>query len=493
MFEELFKMFDQHNESLYLVGGFVRDFLSAQDSDFLWESAYKIDPNSVPKRFALATEYFWGDVESGKIDIDFATSALPEKTIQILKESGLKVIPIGKEFGTIQTFWKDKKIEITTFRCDESYKKGSRKPSVKFGKTIEEDLARRDFTINAIAMDKDGKIIDPFMGHNDLIEGLLWSPDRNYGNSKENPSMAAFTDDPLRMLRAYRFEARGIAQCSWQVGEAIEKLKKEIHMVSAERIFDEFSKILMSKYAHEALDHMAKSGLLGEVFPELQRVIDFKQNQGKWHSKLVWPHTLGVVQQSPQILEVKWSALFHDIAKPLTYSESPDGVHFYGHDWKGSLVWDEVAHRLRMSNEFRDYVHFLIYEHLQPSLLSSEGVNHASNKALRRLMFRAGDKLDNLFHLSLADITSHRPDIVAERRANCLALWARCKKLAEEQQIIRIKLPKGTGLIVANALGINPGKKLGEVMAKLEQMLIDGEISIDSDFAQVAKNISAKS
>ena len=249
----------------------------------------------------------------------------------------------------------------------------------------------------------------------------------------------------------------------------------------------------MSKYAHEALDHMAKSGLLGEVFPELQRVIDFKQNQGKWHSKLVWPHTLGVVQQSPQILEVKWSALFHDIAKPLTYSEGPDGVHFYGHDWKGSLVWDEVARRLRMSNEFRDYVHFLIYEHLQPSLLSSEGVNHASNKALRRLMFRAGDKLDNLFHLSLADITSHRPDIVAERRANCLALWARCKKLAEEQQIIRIKLPKGTGLIVANALGINPGKKLGEVMAKLEQMLIDGEISIDSDFAQVAKNISAKS
>ena len=146
-----------------------------------------------------------------------------------------------------------------------------------------------------------------------------------------------------------------------------------------------------------------------------------------------------------------------------------------------------------MSNEFRDYVHFLIYEHLQPSLLSSEGANYASNKALRRLMFRAGDRLDNLFHLSLADITSHRPDIVAEKRANCLALWERCKKLAEEQQIIRIKLPKGTGLVVADALGINPGKELGEVMKKLEQMLIDGEVSVDADFAQVAKNISAKS
>jgi len=480
MFEELFKAFEVEGESLYIVGGFVRDLLDARMDDDLYLSASKMEPDKYPPRFVLTEERFWERVETGEIDVDFATSALPMKTIEILKANGFRVIPIGIEFGTIQTFWKDRKIEITTFRCDESYKKGSRKPSVQFGKTIEEDLARRDFTINAMAMDKEGKVIDPFGGHADLIEGLLWTP-------KE--ADISFTDDPLRMLRAYRFEARGIATLSWQVGDAIERLKKEIHMVSAERIFDEMSKILMTKDPGRSLDYMARSGLLGEVFPELQIVVDFQQNQGKWHSKRVWPHTIEVVRQSPQILEVRWAALFHDIAKPQTYSETETGVHFYQHDWKGALVWDGVAQRLRVSKEFRDHVHLLVYEHLQPSLLSSEGVNHTSNKALRRLMVRVGDKLDNLFHLSLADITSHKPEIVAEKKANCMALWERCKKLNEEQHVTRIKLPTGTGMVVAEALGIQPGRALGEIMRKLEQMLIDGDIATDADFAAVAKNM----
>lgn len=480
MFDELFKAFESEGESLFIVGGFVRDLMGARMDDDLYFSAQKLDPEKHPPRFVLAEEYFWDGVNSGRIDVDFATSALPEKTIQILKANGFKVIPIGIEFGTIQTFWKEKKIEITTFRCDESYKKGSRKPSVKFGKTIEEDLGRRDFTINAMAMDKEGKLIDPFGGMADLIQGLISTP-------KE--AEVSFTDDPLRMLRAFRFQARGLGSLCALTGKALEELKKEIHMVSAERIFDEMSKILMTKDPGRALDHMARSGLLGEVFPELQKVVDFKQNQGKWHSKLVWPHTIEVVRQSPQILEVRWAALFHDVAKPQTYSETETGVHFYQHDWKGALVWDQVADRLRVSKEFRDHVHVLVYEHLQPSLLSSEGVNHTSNKALRRLMVRVGDKLDNLFHLSLADITSHKPEIVAEKRANCMALWERCKKLNEEQQVSRIKLPTGTGIVVAEALGIKPGRELGEIMRKLEQMLIDGDIAVDADFAQVAKEI----
>lgn len=483
MFQELFQAFESQGESLFVVGGFVRDLLNARLDDDLYDSAMRMEPLKYPPRFVLTEEHFWDRVESGEIDVDFATSALPEKTIEILKSKGFKVIPIGIEFGTIQTFWKDKKIEITTFRCDESYKKGSRKPSVKFGKTIEEDLGRRDFTMNAMAMDKDGKLIDPFGGHADLIQGLIATP--------KEPEIS-FMDDPLRMMRAFRFHARGLGSPDVFVGQTIERLKKEIHMVSAERIFDEMSKILMAKDPGLTLDHMARSGLLGEIFPELQIVIDFQQNQGKWHSKKVWPHTIGVVQQSPQILEVRWAALFHDVAKPQTYTETDTGVHFYQHDWKGAIMWDQIAHRLRVSKEFRDHVHTLIYEHLQPSLLSSEGVNHTSNKALRRLMVRVGDKLDNLFHLSLADITSHKPEIVAEKRANCMALWERCKKLATEEQVTKIKLPTGTGLVVAEALGLKPGKELGEVMRKLNEMLIDGDITVDSDLVQVAKDIMKK-
>lgn len=484
MFKELFSAFEEQGESLYMVGGVVRDLSLARIDDDLYFCNKKLDP-TLPNRFALREEYFWEDVRSGKIDVDFATSALPDKIIQILKSKSLPVIPIGIAFGTVQTYVDNKKVEITTFRCEESYKKGDRKPSVIFGKTLEEDLARRDFTINAMAMDKDGKIIDPFEGLSALVLGLLHTP-------QDNPEIS-FSDDPLRMLRAFRFEGRGYGLLGRSEFEAIEKLKKEINTVSSERIFEEMSKILMSPRAEVALEHMAESGLLGVIFPELQVVIDFKQNQGKWHSKQVWPHTLQVVKNAPQILEVKWAALFHDVAKPQTYTEGPEGVHFYQHDWKGALMWDQVADRLRTSNEFKRHVSTLIYEHLQPSLLSTDGVDHASDKALRRMIVRLGDKLDNLFHLSVADITSHKPSVVAQKKANCLALQDRCKKLNEEQLVTKIKLPTGTGNVIGEALNIKPGKELGQVMKKLEQMLIDGELTLESNFAEEAKRIFEKS
>lgn len=465
MFNELFKAFEAEGEELFYVGGFVRDYLSTPDEMV---------------GFAHAVEWLWEAVSRGEKDVDFATSATPEKTIQILKKAGLRVIPIGIEFGTIQTLISGVKVEITTYRCGESYKKGSRKPSVVFGKSIEEDLARRDFTINALAMTKDFKIIDPFGGQEDLKNLTLRTP---------IDAKTSFGDDPLRMLRGARFVSRFGMIVSDFTFEGMCEMAQEMKNISAERIFDEMSKVLMTPDPTPALQLMADTGLLKVVFPELQKVVDFQQNQGKWHSKLVWPHTLEVVRQSPQILEVRWAALFHDVAKPQTYSETETGVHFYGHDWKGAQVWDQVALRLRVSKEFREHVYFLVYEHLQPSLLSSEGVNNTSDKALRRLMVRAQDKLENLFHLSLADITSHKPEIVAEKKANCLAMLERCRKLSQEQQVERIKLPSGTGTLVAEALGLKPGRELGQVMKKLEQKLIDGEITLDVNFAEEAMKI----
>jgi poly(A) polymerase len=475
----LFDAFERAGEELFFVGGFVRDWKFAEMDDDLYNSANKLDPAQHPWRLpSHARQEFYFKVLRGEIDVDFATSARPERTMEILKLAGMKSVPIGIEFGTVQTFLGSLKVEITTYRCSESYTKGSRKPSVVFGKTIQEDLARRDFTINAMAMTRDGTIIDPHGGFMDLCEGLLWTP----GDVE-----VSFGDDPLRMMRAARFTARGIASPSWQVGEGVKRLAHRIKDVSSERIFDEMSKLLMSRDPGAGLHFMAEEGLIRHIFPELQIVIDFKQNQGKWHSKKVWEHTIGVVEQSAPILEVRWAALFHDVAKPQTYQETDTGVHFYQHDWKGALAWEGVARRLRVSNEFRDHVYTLIYEHLQPSLLAEQG---ASDKALRRLAHRLGDKLDNLFHLSIADITSHRPDIVSEKTKNCRALKARIDELLKQQDIVRIKLPSGTGTVLSQALGLKPGPELGKLMKALEQKLIDGELTMESDFVAAAKELT---
>jgi tRNA nucleotidyltransferase/poly(A) polymerase len=360
MFEKLFTAFEHAGEELFFVGGFVRDKLH---HDFMNDPVLTGDPLG-----PLVNKFVPNDV-------DFATSAKPEKTIEILKKNGLRAIPIGIEFGTVQTVIGDMKVEITTFRCAETYKKGSRKPSVRFGDNIEEDLSRRDFTFNAMAMRKDGSIIDPFGGHADLIQGLIHTP--------INP-VESFSDDPLRMLRACRFEARGIGRLGWETGRAMTELAHKIKEVSAERVFEEVSKILMSPHPEAGLTVMVSAGLMAEVFPEIQALVEFRQNQGKWHSKLVWPHTLEVIKNSPPILEVRWAALFHDVAKPQTYSEGDDGVHFIGHEWKGALVWDRIAKRLRMGGEFQKHVNVLIREHLQFSALA--GAPGLTNRSIRRFV-----------------------------------------------------------------------------------------------------------
>lgn len=469
MFEQLFKMFEENGEELYLVGGFVRDHIFADMQD---DPVIGGDGHSSKDALQNA-------IKSGEKDVDFATSAHPEKTIKIFKQHGLRAIPIGIEFGTVGTKVDGVKVEITTFRCAESYTKGSRKPAVVFGDTIESDLARRDFTINAIAMKQDGALIDPFGGAADIIQGIFGTP--------IEPEVS-FSDDPLRMLRACRFQAR-----EWNLegstGMAMTKLAHKIHEISKERVFEEISKLLMSKDPTKGLTLMVGTGLMNELFPEIQAVVDFKQNQGEWHSKAVWPHTLQVVRESPQILEIRWSALFHDVAKPQTYTETDTGIHFYQHDWKGALKWDEIARRLKVSNNFKRDVHTLIFEHLQPSLLA-RSVDAPTDKALRRLVRRLGTRtmLDNLFHLSAADITSSKPERVTEGRARTVRLKERIDALLDAEDIITLKLPKGTGTELMNALGLRRNK-LGEVMKILTQRLVDGDITLGSNFVAEAAQI----
>jgi len=441
--KKLFDVFEKESEQLFLVGGFCRDFLLGVESN----------------------------------DIDFATSARPERTMAILKRAGLPAHPTGIEFGTILTEVDGEKVEITTFRAD-TYDKDSRKPKVVFGDSIEHDLARRDFTINAMAIDKDGKIIDPFNGQRDLEECILDTP---------SSPLVSFSDDPLRLLRAARFIAKLELTAAGRLQFGAIAEAKKIKKISGERIFEEMSKLLMVPDPKPGLDFLVGTGVMKFVFPELQALVDFKQNQGEWHSKLVWPHTVQVVQQCPQKPEVRWAGLFHDCAKPETYTETETGVHFYQHEVLGANIWRDTAKRLKVSNKFRNHVNDLIFNHMQPGLITFAG--NVSNRALRRLAqkMETKEKLDDLFSLSVADITSHNPAKVVVRKEEVLNLKERLDKILEEDNIPKLALPKGTGLVVMETLGLKPGAELGRIMQALKQKLIDGDLSVDSDFAQAAK------
>lgn len=477
MFDALFQAFEDADEELFYVGGFVRDYLKAWFDDDLYACNQRQWPQDFPPRFPVLN-VFWNDVEDGKIDVDFATSAVPNKTMEILEKAGLKVIPIGVEFGTIQTIVSGTKVEITTYRCQESYKKSSRKPSVVFGKVLEEDLARRDFTINAIAMDKNFNRIDPFGGFADLITGILETP--------IEPEVS-FGDDPLRMLRFARFWARGIATPGAIAGKAAEKMAKEINTVSKERVFEEMTKILVAPQADNGLKLLASTGLLAEVFPELEVVRTF---QTKFQSKDLWDHVCKVVVQTPPDPVLRWAALFHDVGKPDTVREFKGEVSFHGHEARGAEIWEEVANRLKVGNDFKEKVRVIIAESGQFTSLTDNSRREVTEKAVRRFIRNVGEEnLDNIYKFTMADMTTSNDAKRARMQTALTNLKNRIDDIIEKDNIPQIKLPKGLGLEISEALGIKPGPMLGVIMKMLLQKRIDGIIDANADFIQEAKNI----
>lgn len=460
-FEKLFDAFESAGEELYFVGGFCRDLLNAKIKD---DIRCRGNPHD-----DIHEVEFWEDVESGKGDVDFATSARPEKTIEILKKNSLKAIPIGIEFGTIQTILGNMKVEITTYRCAESYIKGDRKPLVKFGKDIGEDLERRDFTINAIAMSKDFKCIDPFKGRDCLVKGVLRTP---------LDAEISFTDDPLRILRAARFYARGFGSPSFAVGKAIKKLKKEIHTVSQERIFEEMTKMLLTPHPTLGLYFLQVGGILGELFPELEKVVAFK-TKGK--SKALWDHVLKVIDQTEYDPVQRWAALFHDVGKPSTVHDGKE-VSFHGHESAGALMWENVAIRLKTSREFRDKVSTVIQESSNFTDLTNNRARDVTDKAIRRFVKKVGqENLENIYKFTLADMTTQNIEKRERMRTALKNLKVRMDKLIEDDKLLELKLPKGTGLLVCEVLDIKPGAELGEVMDRLNQMLVDGLLQPDEE------------
>lgn len=478
-FDKLFQIFEDEGEQLFVVGGFCRDLMKARMEDDLWELAQKhIAEFGNPDKEHIGEhpkteKKFWLSVMEGKKDIDFATSALPEDTMLILQKHRFPVWPIGLEYGTIQTEAWGLKFEITTFRCEESYKKGSRKPSVKFGKTIEEDLARRDLTINSIAMDRNENLIDPFGGFNDIIEGGLWTP---------LDAKISFGDDPLRMLRVCRFMARWWWP-SWQVGEAMKELKKEIHNISNERIFEEVTKILLSSSPSRGFKLMKDTGILKEIFPELQEVADFETER---QSKDLWKHVMEVVDQSPQDSVIRWAALFHDVGKPETVDEGEEQVTFHNHEEVGFKIWEKVAERLKTGNDFKEKVAAIIRESGNFVELKNKDV---TDKALRRFVRKVGPHLDNIFQFAMVDMTSKHPEKIERMKKETQDLKNRIDNIIECDNIVELKLPSGTGDLLMKELNLKPSPELGNLMKILTQKLVDGDINLKSDFVKEAKDV----
>lgn len=431
----LFDLFRRTGQELYLVGGAVRDHLRGTALEKL-------------------------------PDLDFATSALPEESARILRGAGLPVFTVGSRFGTVGTILEGegprREVQVTTYR-GEVYVNGSRKPRVAFGKDLETDLARRDFSINAMAMTAERRFIDPFGGARDLREGIL----RTVGDPG-----TIFREDPLRTLRAARFIATLGVRPEPEVTEAVRELAGEILTVSRERWVLEMNRLLPGAWVESALGFLADTGLLKHLLPEAQAMVEFRADQGKYHHKALWPHTLAVVGRTPSRRAVRWAALLHDAGKVTTRSVDAEGdVHFYGHESAGADLVDDVARRLRFDRSLWQRVRSLVLLHQRPALYEATW----TDAAIRRLLRDAGELWKDLLDLSRADVTSHRPGVREVAEARLAELEARAAELAQRDGQGPL-LPKGIGRAIMAHFGIEAGPRVGEARARLEQAVLDGHL-----------------
>ena len=436
----LFEIFRRAGHELYLVGGAVRDHLLGTPLEALR-------------------------------DLDFATSAMPGDSARILRAAKLQVFTVGSRFGTVGTIVDAgnlrREIQITTYR-GEVYSNGSRKPRVTFGKDLESDLARRDFSINAMAMTADRRLIDPFGGERDLRQHAL----RTVGDPR-----VIFHEDPLRMLRAARFIATLGMQPEAGLDDVVRELAGEILTVSRERWLLEMNKILVGSVAADGLTFLANSGVLAHLWPAGQTMVEFRADQGRYHHKALWPHTLGVVSQAPARVAVRWAALLHDAGKVTTRTVDGDGeVHFYGHEAVGGGIVDEAARRFRFDRALHQRVRTLVLLHQRPALYDSSW----TDGAVRRLIRDAGDAFEDLLDLSRADVTSHRPGVREGVLARLAQLHARTVEIIRKDGQAPL-LPKGIGQAIIAHFGIAPGPHVGALKDRLEQAVLDGVLPRDGN------------
>jgi poly(A) polymerase len=439
IFEIVSRVADREHVEAYVIGGYVRDHIMGRE-----HPDKDIDIVVLGDGVAMAK----------------ATAAEINPDIKVT---------VFKTFGTAMFRYRNYDIEFVGAR-KESYRKNSRKPTVSPG-SLEDDQNRRDFTINALAISLNkgsfGEVLDPFGGMDDIRNKILRTP--------LDPD-TTFTDDPLRMMRAVRFSS----QLGFTVSEAtltsISRNAERIKIVSAERITVELNKIIAADVPSGGFVLLEKTGLLSLILPEVDRLKGVEDKEGKGH-KDNFHHTLKVLDNVAVMsddLWLRWAALLHDIAKPVTKKFVPGtGWTFHGHEFIGAKMVPEIFARLKLPlNDRMKYVRKLVGLHLRPISLVQDEV---TDSAVRRLLFEAGDDIDDLMLLCEADITSGNRMKVKRHRENFALVRNKLREI-EEKDAVRIFQPPVHGEDIIAAFGIPPGPVVGVIKAAIKDAILDGVI-----------------
>lgn len=446
LFKIISEVASRNNQSVYVVGGYVRDLLM--------------------KRKAST-------------DIDFVTEQSGIELAQrVAQEIDPKLkISVFKTYGTAMIKYKELELEFVGAR-KESYSENSRKPEVEGG-TLEDDQKRRDFTINAMAISLNkndfGELIDPFNGIEDLEKGILRTP--------LEPAQT-YSDDPLRMMRAIRFASTLQFKIEENSLSAIQQEAERIKIVSMERIMVEFNKIMLSEKPSFGLRLMEETGLLKLIIPELIELKGVEEVEGQTHKDNFY-HTLEVVDNisvNTDNLWLRWSALLHDIGKaPTKKFVEGTGWTFHGHEFLGSKMVKSLFQRLKLPlGPDMKYVQKMVKLSSRPIALITDD---ASDSALRRLLFDAGEDLEDLFTLCKADITTKNAKKQERFIKNFEYVAVKIKEVEEKDQVRNFQ-PPISGEEIMEMFDLKPGREIGILKEKVKEAILEGEIPNDKEEAK---------
>lgn len=445
LFKIISKVAQENNQTVYIVGGYVRDLLMQRKAP---------------------------------TDIDFVTEQSGiELAKAVGKELGELKVSVFKTYGTAMIKYKDLDLEFVGAR-KESYSEDSRKPAVETG-TLEDDQKRRDFTVNALAISLNeenfGELIDPFNGREDMQNKILRTP--------LEPAQT-YSDDPLRMMRAIRFASVLHFNIEENSLEAIKQEAERIKIVSMERIMVEFNKIMLSEKPSVGLKLMEETTLLEKIIPELTALKGIEEVEGQTHKDNFW-HTLEVVDnisKNTDKLWLRWAALLHDIGKaPTKKFVEKIGWTFHGHEFLGSKMVKNLFTRLKLPlGTDMKYVQKMVKLSSRPIALIDDD---ATDSALRRLLFDAGEDLEDLFTLCKADITTKNASKQEKFKKNFEYVAKKIKEVEEKDQVRNFQ-PPISGEEIMEMFNLKPGREIGILKEKVKEAILEGEIPNDKDEAK---------